>query len=236
MKFTAFLAGAFITTLLSSPLYAGTLVPNGDFENPADGSVDNYKNNNDNSTFIPDFTFDDSSSVSGTLGNRFGGTTDGDRVAFFNVAPGDSATATTNSSVFTITAGENYTLTVALGNTPGTGNYSQPSEFSLSFLAGASESTATVINTTPIDGDSITDGTIKDFSVTLSAAQAAAYLNEGLYVQVGDTDDELNGDDSQALFDNVRVSEAIPEPSTYALIALGAIGFVVAGRLRKLAA
>jgi hypothetical protein len=232
----------FLTVLLVAGLANASAqnitVSNGSFENPADGTSDYFQTNVDNSTFVPDFTFDDASSVSGTLANRFAltgetGTSDGSRVAFFNVGSGLSGTATTNLEVTTVALGENYTFTAALGNTAGTGNYSEPGTFTLNILAGTTEATAVPVATQTVNGENITDGTISDFSVTLTAAEATALSGQGLYLQVEDTDTLGNGNDSQALFDNLRLSEATPEPSTYAMLfgGLALLGFCVRRKL-----
>jgi hypothetical protein len=220
-------------------------VPNFSFENPSTqpplaGNGDYFQFNTNNSTFVPNWTFNDVTSVSGTLANRFAGignpgTSDGNRVAFFNTGTAAESTATTSSPVTTISSGLDYTLTVALGNTPGTGNYSQPGTFVLSLLANPLAGPAVTAATTTINGDAIPDGTIADYSLTLTALQASAFVGDGLSIQVGNIDSETNGNVAQALFDNVRLdANAAPEPSIFGLIGLGLLALMFVRRFRQL--
>jgi hypothetical protein len=215
-------------------------VPNGSFENPSTsppvaGNGDYFQVNNNNSTFVPDWTFNDPSSVSGTLSNRFAnignpGTSDGSRVGFFNVGSGATGTATTNSPVTTISGSSTYVLTVSIGNTPGTGNFNDPGTAVLNIFAQPATGPMILIGTNSINADTITDGTIQDLSATVFAPTAALYAGDGLYLQIEGVNTETNGESTQLLFDNVRL-EAVPEPGTWALM-LGGLGLLYFVRRR----
>jgi hypothetical protein len=95
-----------------------------------------------------------------------------------------------------------YTLTVAAGNQP---LFGVPSTGSISFYTSSGVLSSTVV--TPL-----LVGSMSDFSTSFKTGSA---VTGNLFVGLNLT----NG--QQVLFDNVRVTSAVPEPATWAMMLLG---------------
>jgi hypothetical protein len=245
--------------LLALPGHAIT-VGNYDFVSPATPASGYFlapgADGGSGGTTVDDWTFSDSESVGGVANSTDVPTAVGQNAFFNNTDDGSNSdptvfplntitySGTGGDALPTIASGASYTLTVALGVPSG-----QPSEYSLSLLAGSTPfATATIDSDdlgvvgsgTTATGGGYTD--FYDFSVTLSAATIAADNLGGqqLGIQLGSQEDSTaepyatNGDYSQTYFSDVRLVET-PEPSTFALMGLaGGLGMLLLrGRMRQ---
>jgi hypothetical protein len=177
-----------------------------------------------------------------TYNNRFltAGTSDGPTYAFLNIyGPGDTPEASTITSTaaglsLTIQPDTTYTLTIAVGNPTSTSSgygfgEPAPDEF-IQFLANGSAINAYFPTaTTAVTG--ITNGTFEDFTATFTttSVDTGGLFGEALAVQMGGNATVSSSAVGIGAFDNVRLDvTAVPEPSTRALLLLGAIAFVTA--------
>jgi hypothetical protein len=178
-------------------------------------------------------------SPTGSVGGlaQMGGLTGGDgaQYAFFNTTIGTgAATITYNGSLPTIAA-TTYTLTVAIANNTAV-SAAGPATLDLELTAnGAVLSYAT----TTVLQSSIASGTFVDFTVNLSAADIAAHslAGEALGITLV-TEEAPSGafnNFNQGAFDNVRLSDSnVPEPSTWALVGVGALALVWQANRKRL--
>jgi hypothetical protein len=168
------------------------------------------------------------SAYSGTTGNPgTTGTMSGPNVFYFGSAVTGEGIQQTLAANFT--AATNYTLTVAVGTRAG--NLANTAFLDLQLLAGS-----TVIAST--SARNLTADSFADFSLTFDALAAGSTFNsvlgQALTIRFLENDTSLPGTVFEADIDNVRLTSvtAVPEPATYALLALGAIS-LVALRRRK---
>jgi hypothetical protein len=120
----------------------------------------------------------------------------------------------TASSLGTITAGQDYTISAMIGG-PGTGPIGGPLAFHL--LANGVE----LIPNTSINPD--TSGAFQTISRTYQAADLVGYIGQQMSIVVGVANDNAIG--NRVIFDDVSLA-AIPEPAPTLLLGLG--GFVLA--------
>ncbi len=238
----------FILPIVSFFLLAANLdsaraldVPNFSFETPGAGDQGVAQNgdyigfNDPSSTFVPDWNFNDPAGYSGTVSTRFpsapAGTADGSRIAFLNIDDSSAATITSDSPVATLIGDTNYELTVAVGNSPGTGAYLDPGTVYLNLLAVPNGGSSIVAVYAEVDESDIPDGTIKNFTLTLTAAEAQPYLGDGLEIQLEGQDPTASSSNTyQPVFDNVRLtSSSVPEPATWSALLAG-LGLIVVMR------
>jgi hypothetical protein len=208
------------------------VVPNFSFEDPAGGNV--------HATIdVPGFTFVNADGYQGTQapGTFTTGSIDGLLVGFMNITQPSESTITTGT-LTSINAGDTYQATVEVGNAVGTGLFDDPGNVFLNILANG-----TVVATTALPIGTIPEGTIQDYSVSLTGAQTLALGGQALSFQMEALDPTAQGfDTSNPLtdytpeFDNIRVTDtsAIPEPSTYAMM-LGGLALLGFYFRRKLA-
>ncbi len=165
------------------------------------------------------FNPNDSQGYTGTTGNPGTiGTMSGPNVFYFGSAVTGEGIQQTLAANFT--ANTNYTLTVAVGTRAG--NLSNTAFLDLQLLAGS-----TVIASS--SARNLTADSFADFSLTFDAFAAGTNfitaLGQGLSIRFLENDSLLPGTAFEADIDNVRLTSvsAVPEPSTYALLALGAV-------------
>jgi len=108
---------------LSANAQVNVAVPNGSFELDNNSGIV-IKTSGPDSTSVQDWVFS-TPDYHGTQPNaaKFGAAAPasyGASFAFLNLTPGESGTVTEPSFIDTITAGNTYTLTIAIGNEPGT--------------------------------------------------------------------------------------------------------------------
>jgi len=177
-------------------------------------------------TTIPDWTFAGGFStgiqiIAGTVGGE--GTADGTQDAWLNVNSSDpTATVTyTGPALGDVIAGDSYELTVAVGNRVGPEGPEAGSD-TVTLLAGSTEFS----NLVPVNQTTLTAGTFTDVTVDVTAAMILADAGQPLGIQLTGAYD--NGSSDQANFDNVRLTviPAVPEPSTWAMLA-GGLAFLV---------
>jgi hypothetical protein len=163
-------------------------------------------------------------------GSLTGAGGDGVQAAFMNLnGSGGNVTITTAASLATVILGTQYTLTAAVGNPTG-GGTSLPGSFTIALLVNgtaATNFTLTNANT------AVADSSFADFSTTFTAT--AAQSGGALTAQLFGVNQGTGNNNSQIFFDNIRVSEVVPEPSTWALMLCGA-GLLVAIGARRVSA
>lgn len=119
-------------------------------------------------------------------------------------------------NIGTIVANADYELTVAIGERLDLG-WSD-----LTVALRANSQTGTLLADDVYTAADAPDGTFSDVSFSFNSAGFAGEVGSDLFVV-------FTGTGTQALFDNLRVSEttaAVPEPSTFAVLGIGAIGFL----------
>ena len=205
---------AFTAMLAPLPAFAQTLsVPNSSFETPALGNGgDNLSASSTSNNWTWALNNGQTEGIENPSGKFSGDNTgtgaitgaDGANAAFVNAGgTNGSGTITSAASLGAVSAGNTYTLTVAVGN-PSGGGTQQPGSFTIElFVNGV---VATSFPLTNAD-TSITDGTFADFttSFTATAAQAGGALTAQLYhVNQG-----TGNGNAQLFFDNVRVTGVV---------------------------
>ena len=167
----------------------------------------------------------------GTTGNNAVGTMDGSQIASFRTGVlnlvGGSATQITGQL---LTIGTLYTLTTAVGN-PLDNSFQG---YTLSLLSGG-----TVLASVTNNGVDVTDGTFRDVSLSYTLpGTLPALANTPIIVSLSVPNGLTLGTGYGTDFDNVRLTATevpiiIPEPSTYASVALGLLGLVGAQYARR---
>jgi len=192
-------------------------VPNASFETPG-----NPITSTSNDNLVQGWVFSTSNSdLFGTaaLNLNFQGTgaADGSRYAFIDNSGKTQETITSASSLGVITPLTTYTLTVAVGNVKPSDAlaYGSPGNVSFSLLAnGVAFATQTVSKGT------VPNATFEDFSLTYITPATGSIIGENLTIQLASQNS--SGGDYDAAFDNVTL-DAIPEPTSVALLAAGAL-------------
>lgn len=202
-------------------------VDNSSFEVPDQGGPGQYSNYNNTTT--AGWTFTSASNGAGIQtipadGFQSAGTSTGVQEAWINLVPGESGTITSADN-FTIVGGTNYILTVALG-------YRSNLAPSVSTISLIDTTTHSVLASNTILAAQLTPGTFTDFQAVLTPAQSALVAGDSMTIQLGEANP--SGSFAQGNFDNVRLDESVPEPSTYAMIGFGLVGVVLLAR-RKMA-
>jgi hypothetical protein len=214
---------AIATSLIFGSLAAVAVpvtVPNGSFETPG-----NPITSTTNDNLVQGWVF--STSNADTFGtaalnlNFFGtGAADGSRYVFIDNTGKTKETITSASSLGIITPLTTYTLTVAVGNVK-TGDgiaFGAPGNVSFSLLAnGTAFATQTVSNGT------VPNGAFDDFTFTYITPATGSIIGEDLTIQLASQNP--SGGNFQAAFDNVTL-DAIPEPSSAALLVAGGLGLI----------
>ena len=166
------------------------------------------------------------SAYSGTTGSPgTNGTMSGPNIFYFGSAVTGEGIQQTLAANFT--ANTNYTLTVAVGTRAG--NLANTGFLDLLLLAGS-----TVIAST--SARNLTADSFADFSLNFDALAAGSTFNsvlaQALTIRFVENDTSLPGTVFEADIDNVRLTSvtAVPEPATYALLALGALSVFVLRR------
>jgi PEP-CTERM motif len=157
---------------------------------------------------------------------------DGSYIGFFNNSGSAQVAQAFPSTppVASIAANTTYTLTVALGNEVGTGNYKDTGNFRIQFYDNAARSEAgTTYLITQSDPIAPPDGTLTDYSISFTTGAAATDTRVGLplipQIQLFSVDN--NGAHVQSPFDNVRLTAtAVPEPAALSLVGMGAMAFL----------
>lgn len=127
------------------------------------------------------------------------------------------------SSLGTITGGLDYTISAMIGG-PDTGPIQGPLAFHL--LADGAELTPT----SSVDPSVPNNGEFQTISRTYEAADLAGFVGQEMTIVVGVTDDNEIG--NRVIFDDVSL-DAVPEPGSSLLAALGGLGLAVVRRKRK---
>jgi hypothetical protein len=238
----ALFGSASVSALNGSPI----VVANGSFENPTPNSGTYFFAPGANqgvtsiTQAVPDWTYVNTGSVSGvSTGAGAVPGSDGSQYTFANAGSGSPASTITYSGTGVdalplITANTKYTLTVALGNNT-TGTTADPGTYYLNFLAGGTPIPGAVSGPILQINSVIPQGTFKDFSVTLTAAEASSFIGQQLGIQL-ESGAYSGSNFTQTIFDNVRLSETstVPEPSTWALIGVGALALVWQAKRKRL--
>ena len=124
----------------------------------------------------------------------------------------------------TLTAGNTYTLTVAIGDYKGL----TPTNWHLA-ISTSSMSVGTYLTNFSGLGTSLTDDQFNDFSVSYTATGLEPQIGEDLKITLWGQNDDGIGGGTHVPFDNVRVT-AVPEPS---VALLGGIGLLSLLRRRR---
>lgn len=195
---------------------AGVIITNSDFEDPvhADGAFANpagWSVSAGAGSGVGSLNPQDAQ-FAGTTGSPglIPGTGDGVQVGYI------SGAFQMWQNIGTIEANADYELTVAIGERLDLG-WSD-----LTVALRASSQTGTLLANDVYTAADAPDGTFSDVSFSFNSAGFAGEVGSDLYVV-------FTGTGTQALFDNLRVSEttaAVPEPSTFALLGMGAIGLL----------
>jgi hypothetical protein len=150
----------------------------------------------------------------------------------------DGTAAGTSGFVTTVIPLTTYTLTVAVGEPNG---HPAPS---------LSDAPGLVLSLVDADGNnfasnqiaysSLSQGTLTDETLTFTSSASPGDVGEGLEIQLGLYNGNNNNSVSPLVIDNVRLTESgpnivAPEPSTWAMLLLGAGGLAFLAR-RRLAA
>ena len=153
----------------------------------------------------------------GTLGSNTDPTPDADGEQFLLTKGGGAYQVTSEA----MAANTVYTLTVDIGDRTNQGFPTVDMRIGTGSTFGANLLAATVVsNTTPTNAGTTTDGW-ETWVYTFT--NGAGVPTESLRVELFDTGG------GQALFDNVRL-EAVPEPTTTALLGLGGLALILRRR------
>jgi hypothetical protein len=228
-KSSLFLATATLALAFSLESASADSITVPDFSFESGVGVTN--NNTADTTTVPGWTVDSPSyygaqPIAGQYGSNpppGTGHTDGNQLLFLNLDnAGQVATITSTNTLALISSGTTYTLTVDLGNNNQGGGYGTPGNEFISLLGnGTLLSTtlipdATIVNNTSVS--TIPNDSTVDFSTSFTGSALTA--GENLTIQIGTSAPDNNG--YQAQIDNVRLdASAVPEPSTYAMLAAG---------------
>ena len=244
--------GLLAITLLSLPGRAAVLIPVGnyDFTSPATASY-YLASGAGGSTAVDDWSFSNTDSVGGVAVNGNVPVAVG-QAAFFNNTDDGSGGYPVNTITYsgvgldalpTITKYYGYTLTVALAF-PGGNGPTQLADYSVSLLAGSSTFTATANNAQlTLLPSTIGYTNFYDLSVNLSAAYVLAHptlIGQQLGIVLSSNEDPSalaylpGGNFTSTSFSDVRLTET-PEPSTWALIGVGALVLLWRANRKRLA-
>jgi PEP-CTERM motif len=162
------------------------------------------------------------SAYPGTTGNGVIGTMDGPNMFYFGSATNGQGIFQVLSTTFSTNT--NYALTVASGAR--IGGFMASLEMQL--YAGSTLLGDQIVKNTNL-------GTVQDFTLNYTANSANNYLaGQSLKIQFLERD--FGPNDFEVDIDNIRMTSAVsvvPEPSTYALFGLGAIGMLLVMRRKK---
>jgi len=200
-------------------------VPNFSFELPALSNGANNNGGNGNTTAISDWT------ISAPAGNTDNGVyhplagftstnplpapADGNQLVYLVPGIGNTSSITTSASLGAVAANMLYTLTVAVGNRSDN-LFFDTGTYTIDLLAnGVSVAEAALA------GSTIAHGTFSDLSATFTSPASGPLIGESLTIRLSAT---AGSNNDEAIFDNVRLTAtAVPEPTTWALLGMGAV-------------
>ncbi len=191
-----------------TPSSGGTVpitVPNFSFENPAQSSG-GYSNNTLTSWTIGTTPGNDSAGVQNNTSTYFSSVPDGSQFAYVNTDSNGSyynaSDSLTSASLGTVSGGQSYTLTVALGNRLDV-NYANNGTYTISLLDGG-----TVLASQTYSGSSITPGTWHDLSLAYTTAANVATGNLQVQLSFATAGYTSGNAFGQGDFDNVRLTSS----------------------------
>ena len=199
------------------------------------------------STAVDDYTFSNP-----TNHNQFGalvGATVGDpaiagnnTAGFINTGgSGFSTSFMTDTLSTNIAANTTYSFSIDIGNPAGTGNYANPGDVTFGLVAGnaitqvyTATGTFTLVPLTSLpENPNGTSAQYETFSYSFTTGAVGGFIGEDLEAEVIDQGPSYN---SQTYFDNLKVTaDAIPEPSTWAMMFTGLALLVGIQRFRRIA-
>jgi hypothetical protein len=237
------------SSLVAAPLPLGPdIVPNYSFEQTTNPGVHGVNASSDPINYVTDWTINvPNDSAVGTYNdttnpNLTGGK--GTNGLFVQGYYGYFEQDVISSAITTIKKNTTYQLTVSMG-VPS--NYPDPSlsdapgvilnvvdssgkvDASTSYYVDNSQNPAFIYYQGSITGSSLPSGTMHDFTLTFTTGNTPFDLGESVHLLLSSYNGDNGNSVNPVVFDNVRMLESVPEPSTYAMMLAGLafLGFCV---------